>query len=152
TSGIVSGLGRALGLRQESYENFIQTDAAINRGNSGGALVNLKGELVGINTAILSGSGGNIGIGFAIPTNMARYVMEQLIAHGEVNRGVLGITIQNLSRELADAMGIDRTDGVVVSSVAPGSAADKAGIEVGDVIVGLDGRAIRDLNQLRNRL
>ncbi|MEX0900695.1 MAG: Do family serine endopeptidase [Gammaproteobacteria bacterium] len=153
TSGIVSGLGRALGLRQESYENFIQTDAAINRGNSGGALVNLRGELVGINTAILSGSGGNIGIGFAIPTSMVKYVMGQLIEHGKVSRGVLGVTIQNLSQELATAMELDdATQGVVVSSVASGSAAEKAGIQVGDVIVGLNGRAVSNLNELRNRL
>ena len=153
TSGIVSGLGRALGLRQESYENFIQTDAAINRGNSGGALVNLRGELVGINTAILSGSGGNIGIGFAIPTSRVKYVMGQLIEHGEVSRGVLGVTIQNLSQELATAMELDdETQGVVVSSVAPDSAAEKAGIQVGDVIVGLNGRAVSNLNELRNRL
>ena len=152
TSGIVSGLGRALGLRQESYENFIQTDAAINRGNSGGALVNLRGELIGINTAILSGSGGNIGIGFAIPTNMARYVMGQLIEHGEVSRGVLGVTVQNLSREIAEAMSLDEADGVVVSSVSPGSAAEKAGLEVGDVIVALDGERVANVNQLRNRL
>ncbi len=153
TSGIVSGLGRALGLRQESYENFIQTDAAINRGNSGGALVNLRGELVGINTAILSGSGGNIGIGFAIPTSMVKYVMGQLIEHGKVSRGVLGVTIQNLNQELAAAMGLDdATQGVVVSSVASGSAAEKAGIQVGDVIVSLNGAAVSNLNELRNRL
>ena len=152
TSGIVSGLGRALGLREESYENFIQTDAAINRGNSGGALVNLRGELVGINTAILSGSGGNIGIGFAIPTNMARYVMDQLIEHGEVSRGVLGVTIQNLNPDLAKALEIDLSQGVVVSSVSPGSAAEKAGIQVGDVIVGLNGEPIGNHNQLRNQL
>ena len=152
TSGIVSGLGRALGLREESYENFIQTDAAINRGNSGGALVNLRGELVGINTAILSGSGGNIGIGFAIPTNMARYVMDQLIEHGKVSRGVLGVTIQNLNPDLAKALDIDVSQGVVVSSVSPGSAAAAAGLQVGDVIVGLNGESIGNHNQLRNRL
>lgn len=154
TSGIVSGLGRALGLRgpQQSFEDFIQTDAAINRGNSGGALVNLRGELVGINTAILSGTGGNIGIGFAIPVNMARYVMDQLIEHGEVRRGVLGINIQNLDPELAQALGTKETQGVVVTNVAEGSSAAKADIRAGDVIVSVNGRAVTHWNELRNRL
>ncbi|MCA1799106.1 MAG: DegQ family serine endoprotease [Xanthomonadaceae bacterium] len=153
TSGIVSGLGRALLMRgPQSFEDFIQTDAAINRGNSGGALVNLRGELVGINTAILSGTGGNIGIGFAIPANMARYVMEQLLEHGEVRRGVLGINIQNLDAELAEALGTSERQGVVVTNVAEGSSAEEAGIRAGDVIISVNGRAVTHWNELRNQL
>ncbi len=152
TSGIVSGLGRSSVLRAETYQDFIQTDAAINRGNSGGALVNLNGELVGINTAILSGSGGNIGIGFAIPVNMARSVMQQLLEHGEVRRGMLGVNIQNLDAEIAEALGIKETQGAVISNVIPESPAEKAGLKTGDVIVALDGKPIANFNELRNRI
>ncbi len=151
TSGIVSALGRS-GLGIEGYENFIQTDASINPGNSGGALVDLNGELVGINTAILGPSGGNVGIGFAIPSNMARAIMEQLIEYGEVRRGRLGITIQDLTVELAEALGIDRHGGVVVAQVEKGSPADEAGIEVGDVVVAVDGRPVADAAALRNAI
>jgi len=152
TSGIVSGLSRAPGMRAESYEDFIQTDAAINRGNSGGALVNLRGELVGINTAIFSSSGGNIGIGFAIPVGMAKLVMEQLIEHGQVRRGMLGVTIQPLDQELAQALGLSETQGALVSNVVADSPADRAGIRAGDVIVSVNGRGINNPNELRNQV
>jgi len=150
TSGIVSGLGRhGLGKR---YEDFIQTDASINPGNSGGALVNLDGELVGINTAILSQSGGNIGIGFAIPTNIARTVMHQILEYGEVRRGHLGVVGQDLTNELADAFGLDVTQGVVVAQVVPDSPAEEAGIRERDVIVGVNGEKIRDFAGLANAI
>jgi serine protease DegQ len=151
TSGIVSALGRR-GLGIESYEDFIQTDASINPGNSGGALVNLKGELIGINTAILGPSGGNIGIGFAIPINMARAVMQQIVEFGEVRRGQLGVSIQNLTPELSEALNTRTLSGAVVSRVQPGSAAEDAGLEQGDVIVGLNGAPIQDSADLRNRV
>ena len=151
TSGIVSALGRT-GLGIEGYEDFIQTDASINPGNSGGALVNLRGELVGINTAIFSQSGGNIGIGFAIPINMAREVMRQLIKHGRVERGVLGVQVQDLTPELAQAFAIPERRGVVISAVVPGSAADKAGLKTGDIIIAVDGRAVEDSADVRNRI
>lgn len=152
TSGIVSALGRS-GLGIESYEDFIQTDAAINVGNSGGALVNLRGELVGLNTAILGGGGGNrgnIGIGFAIPVNMAKGVMEQLIKHGEVRRGRLGIQAQDLTQELAVALGIREQVGVVVTLVEKDSPAERAGVVVGDLIVEVDGKAVRRVDDVRN--
>lgn len=149
TSGIVSGLGRS-GLGIESYENFIQTDASINPGNSGGALVNLRGELVGINTAILGPNGGNIGIGFAIPINMAKAIADQLVQHGEVSRGRLGVGIQDLTPKLARAFGLENRGGAVVSQVEHDSPAHMAGIEVGDVIVGVNGVPIRDASRLRN--
>ncbi len=152
TSGIVSGLSRAPGMRAESYEDFIQTDAAINRGNSGGALVNLRGELVGINTAIFSNSGGSIGIGFAIPVAMAKLVMEQLIEHGQVRRGMLGVTIQPLDQELAQALGLSETQGALVSNVVTDSPAERAGIRAGDVIVSINGRGINNPNELRNQI
>ncbi|HET6564454.1 MAG TPA: Do family serine endopeptidase [Xanthomonadales bacterium] len=133
TSGIVSALGRA-GFRGLEFQNFIQTDASINPGNSGGALVNLRGELVGINSAIFTPSGGNIGIGFAIPSAMASYVMQQLAESGEVLRGTLGVYVQDLTPELAGALGIENTKGALVAEVVKGAAADKAGIEAGDVI------------------
>ncbi|HEV7165716.1 MAG TPA: DegQ family serine endoprotease [Gammaproteobacteria bacterium] len=141
TAGIVSALGRA-GIEDGKYENFIQTDASINPGNSGGALVDLNGDLVGINTAILSRGGGNIGIGFAIPINMAHDVMDQLIKYGKVERGVLGVTIQNLTPEIAKGLGISEATGVVVTQVQPGSGADKAGVKAGDVILKVDGKAV----------
>lgn len=151
TSGIVSALGRT-GLGIEGYENFIQTDASINPGNSGGALVNLKGQLVGINTAILAPSGGNVGIGFAIPTEMAKNVMHQLIEHGEVRRGVLGVTIQNLTEELAEAFGVDRQKGVVVTQVLKDSAAEKANLKTGDVVIAVEGRPVNKVSDLRNKV
>lgn len=150
TSGIVSGLGRhGLGKR---YEDFIQTDASINPGNSGGALVNLQGELVGINTAILSRGGGNIGIGFAIPTNLIKAVMEQIVKYGEVKRGRLGIIGQDLTTDLAKAFNLKRNRGVVVAQVVPDSAADKAGIEPGDVVIRINNVEVKDFAQLRNNI
>jgi Do/DeqQ family serine protease len=142
TSGIVSALGRS-GLGIEGYEDFIQTDASINPGNSGGALVNLRGELIGINTAILAPAGGNVGIGFAIPANMVSAIMAQLIKHGEVQRGRLGIRVQALNAELAKAFNVDFVEGVVVVEVDKESAAAKAGIVPGDVIVKVNDRDIK---------
>ncbi|WP_376695146.1 Do family serine endopeptidase [Wenzhouxiangella sp. EGI_FJ10305] len=149
TSGIVSALGRQ-GLRGLEYQNFIQTDASINPGNSGGALINLRGELVGINTAIFTPSGGNVGIGFAIPVSTASHVMEQLIEHGEVRRGSFGIEIQDLDEELREALGLDSTRGAVVTSLAEDSALRAAGLEAGDVIVAVDGRPVENAQGLRN--
>ena len=149
TSGIVSALGRS-GLGIEGYEDFIQTDASINPGNSGGALVNLRGELIGINTAILAPSGGNVGIGFAIPSNMAVTLMTQLVKHGEVRRGRLGVSVQDLTPELARAFGITDGRGAVIAEVERGAAADKAGIRPGDVVVSVGGRPIDDSADLRN--
>ncbi len=152
TTGIVSALGRT-GLGIEGYENFIQTDASINPGNSGGALVNLRGELVGVNTAILAPSGGNVGIGFAIPINMAMASIEQILDHGEVRRGQLGVIIQDLTSDLAEAFDIDSQQrGAVIAEVQEGSAAEKAGLEAGDVVVELDGKAISSSAQLRNEV
>ncbi len=148
TSGIVSALGRS-GLNVENYENFIQTDAAINRGNSGGALVNLNGELIGINTAILAPDGGNIGIGFAIPSNMVKNLTEQMVKFGQVKRGELGIMGTELNSELAKAMKVDAQRGAFVSQVMPGSAAAKAGIKAGDVITTLNGKPISSFAALR---
>jgi serine protease Do/serine protease DegQ len=149
TSGIVSALGRS-GLGIEGYENFIQTDASINPGNSGGALVNLKGELIGINTAILAPSGGNIGIGFAIPSNMVMNIKESLVKHGEVRRGLLGVTTQDITSELAKAFNLNSTQGVVVSQVHANSPAAKAGLEPGDIIVSANGKAIKNSYEVRN--
>jgi Do/DeqQ family serine protease len=151
TSGIVSALGRS-GLGIEGYEDFIQTDASINPGNSGGALVNLRGELIGINTAILAPGGGNIGIGFAVPINMARRVMEQLVRYGEVKRGRIGIAIQELTPELAQAMGTRRTEGAVIAKVEPRSSADRAGLKAGDLVLAVNGTPIRSATQLRNAI
>ena len=148
TSGIISALGRS-GLNIENIENFIQTDAAINSGNSGGALVNLKGELIGINTAILGPNGGNIGIGFAIPSNMVRDLSEQILKYGEVRRGVLGIMGGELTSDLAKAFGTDKQQGTFVNQVMPNSAADVAGIKAGDIIVKLNGKAVRSFGELR---
>jgi serine protease Do/serine protease DegQ len=149
TSGIVSALGRS-GLGIESYEDFIQTDASINPGNSGGALVNLRGELVGINTAILGPSGGNIGIGFAIPSNMANDVMTQLIQHGKVKRGRLGVVAQDLTPELASAFGIDQNAGAVIAQVEQGTPAAKSGLKAGDVVTAVNDRRIRNSSDMRN--
>jgi len=149
TFGIISALGRS-GLGAEKYENFIQTDASINIGNSGGALVDFNGELIGINTAIMSPGGGNVGIGFAIPINMARAIMNQIIEHGVVRRGRLGVLIQDITPELAQALGLTVTDGVIITKVEPGSAADRAGLQSGDVIIRVDGDPVTHAGQLRN--
>ena len=148
TSGIVSALGRS-GLNIENYENFIQTDAAINRGNSGGALVNLNGELIGINTAILAPDGGNIGIGFAIPSNMVKNLTAQMVQYGQVKRGELGILGTELNSELAKAMKVDAQRGAFVSQVMPNSSAAKAGIKAGDVVVSMNGKPITSFSALR---
>ena len=151
TMGIVSATGRSsLGI--VDYEDFIQTDAAINPGNSGGALVNMKGELVGINTAILSGSGGSMGIGFAIPTGMAGPIMKSLLTDGKVSRGYLGVSVQEVDRELAEALQLSERDGVLVAGVEPGSPADRAGMERGDLIRALDGREVESSSQFRNQV
>ncbi|MDV6315983.1 DegQ family serine endoprotease [Idiomarina sp. HP20-50] len=147
TSGIVSALGRA-GLGIEELENFIQTDAAINSGNSGGALVTLDGKLIGINTAILGPNGGNIGIGFAIPSDMMNNLVQQLIEFGEVRRGVLGVRGNDLTHDVAQALNIPVNLGAFVSQVVPGSSADKAGIKSGDVIISVDGQVIRSFSEL----
>jgi len=151
TSGIISALGRT-GLGLEGYEDFIQTDASINPGNSGGALVDLRGHLIGINTAIVGPAGGNVGIGFAIPMNMAHEIMDQLVEFGEVKRGQLGVYIQDLTAELAEAMKLKVSEGVLVTQVIDGSPADRAGIENGDVILAVDGKAVRSGAELRNRI
>lgn len=148
TSGIVSALGRS-GLNVENYENFIQTDAAINRGNSGGALVNLNGELIGINTAILAPDGGNIGIGFAIPSNMVKNLTAQMVEYGQVKRGELGIMGTELNSELAKAMKVDAQRGAFVSQVLPKSSAAKAGVKAGDVVVSINGKPISSFAALR---
>ncbi|CNE61371.1 serine endoprotease DegP [Yersinia bercovieri] len=148
TSGIVSALGRS-GLNVENYENFIQTDAAINRGNSGGALINLSGELIGINTAILAPDGGNIGIGFAIPSNMVKNLTSQMVEFGQVKRGELGIMGTELNSELAKAMNVDTQKGAFISQVVPKSAAAKAGIKAGDVIVSMNGKPINSFAGFR---
>jgi Do/DeqQ family serine protease len=151
TSGIVSALGRS-GLGIEGYEDFIQTDASINPGNSGGPLVNLQGQVVGINTAILAPGGGNIGIGFAVPINMARRVMEQLVRYGEVKRGRIGVAIQDLTPDLARAMSTQHTTGAVIARVDPGSPAERAGLHTGDLVVAANGVPIRSGTQLRNMI
>ena len=152
TEGIISAKGRRTGLSDGSFEDFLQTDAPINRGNSGGALINLTGELIGINSQILSPSGGSIGIGFSIPSNMAKSVMEQLVKNGKVRRGQLGVTIQNITEELAKNLDLKETRGVIVNSVRSGSASDKAGIKRGDVITAINGERIEDSNSLRNKV
>jgi Do/DeqQ family serine protease len=151
TAGIVSALGRS-GINPEGYEDFIQTDASINPGNSGGALVNLKGELVGINSAILSGSGGNIGIGFAIPVNMVKGVMEQLIKFGQVKRGILGVNIYNVTPEIAKEFGLTESTGALVAGVAPASSAERAGIKTGDIITSINGIVMKSASELRNSI
>ena len=151
TSGIVSALGRS-GLNLEGLENFIQTDAAINRGNSGGALVNLTGELIGLNTAILASSGGNIGIGFAIPSNMAMGLAQQLIQFGEVKRGQLGIKGTEMTADMAKAFKVDIQHGAFVNEVLPQSAAAKAGIKAGDIITSVDGKNVANFAELRVKI
>jgi Do/DeqQ family serine protease len=154
TLGIISAKGRSgPGLGSGTFEDFLQTDAPINQGNSGGALVNTIGELIGINSQILPGAGGgNIGIGFAIPSNMARSVMEQLVKNGKVRRGQLGITVRRVDTDLAESMGMSEAKGVLVNSVRPGSAAERAGVRQGDVITAIDGTATNETNAFRNRI
>src|SRR5580692_5481982 len=149
TSGIISGLSRS-GINPDGYEDFIQTDASINPGNSGGALVNLRGELIGINTAILSKSGGNIGIGFAIPINMVKNVSDQLLKFGAVKRGVLGINIYTLTPDIARSLGLTKVRGALVSEVVGGSPADKAGMHTGDVITAVNGQSVKSNAELSN--
>ena len=151
TSGIVSALRRS-GLGIEGFEDFIQTDASINPGNSGGALVNLRGDLIGINTAIIGPGGGNVGIGFAIPINMAREVMEQLVTYGEVRRGQLGVHAQDITPEIADALGIDLDQGAIITQVVRGSPAANAGIKAGDLVIAADGEPVRSATHLRNKI
>ncbi len=151
TSGIISGLSRS-GINPDGYEDFIQTDASINPGNSGGALVNLRGELIGINTAILSRSGGNIGIGFAIPVNMAHSVMDQLIKYGSVKRGQLGVSMYTVTPDIAHSLGLANAMGALVSQVAEGSPAEKAGIRTGDVITAVNGLPVKSNSELRNSI
>ena len=151
TMGIVSAKGRSTNAG-EAYEDFIQTDAPINEGNSGGALISATGELVGINSQILTPSGGNIGLGFAIPSNMARQVMDQLRTDGKVVRGKLGVRIQNMTADLASSLKLTDVGGELISSVDQGSAAERAGLKQGDVIVGINGERIADNNALRNRI
>jgi serine protease Do len=152
TMGIVSAKGRATGLGNGSYEDFLQTDAPINQGNSGGALVNTAGELIGINSQILSPSGGNIGIGFAVPSNMAKNVMDQLVVNGRVHRGLLGVTVQGITGDLAAGLGLDKAEGALVSGVTADGAAAKAGIKRGDVILSYQGRPVVDTNAFRNEI
>jgi serine protease Do/serine protease DegQ len=152
TSGIVSAIGRRGIVNPEGYEDFIQTDASINPGNSGGALVNLNGELIGINSAIYSRSGGNIGIGFSIPVNMARSIMDQIVEYGSVRRGLLGVNIAPLTPEIAENYDLDSTSGALVTAVSMGSAAEQAGLQIGDVIVSVNDSAVVDPAALRNAI
>lgn len=151
TSGIVSAVGRS-GLNIEGYEDFIQTDASINPGNSGGALVDIDGDLIGINTAIIAPSGGNVGIGFAVPVAMASAVVEQLLEYGEVRRGRLGIIIQDVTPDLAEALDLEIAEGAVITQVEPGSAAEDAGLQAGDIIIAVDDNPIQNSTELRNRI
>ena len=151
TSGMISALGRTnLGI--EGYENFIQTDASINPGNSGGALIDLRGQLIGINSAIIAPAGGNVGIGFSIPINMAKKIMAQLLEHGAIKRGLLGVQIQDLSPDLANAMELKNTEGALVSRVTPNSTADKIGIQAGDVITAINAKKITSSSALRTTI
>jgi serine protease Do len=152
TMGIISAKGRSTAVGDGSYEDFLQTDAPINHGNSGGALVNVKGELVGINSQILSNSDGNIGIGFAIPANMAHRVMGQLRSNGKVTRSQLGVTVQQVTEDMAQSLGLKHAGGAIVSSVGTGSAAERAGIKQGDVIQSFNGQPVNNFNSLRNRV
>ena len=151
TSGIISALGRT-GISRDGYEDFIQTDASINPGNSGGALVNMNGELIGINSAIISRSGGNVGIGFAVPTEIASSIMNQILDFGEIRRGLLGVTIQTVDAEAAQALGNEIDGGVLITGVNPGSGAADAGLEPGDVVTELNGERVSTLFELRNRV
>ena len=151
TSGIVSALGRT-GLNIEGYEDFIQTDASINPGNSGGPLIDLQGRIVGINTAILAPSGGNVGIGFAVPINIARQVMDQLISGGEIKRGRIGVAIQDLTPDIAQALGTTHTQGAVIARVEPSSPAERAGLRTNDLVVAVNGVPIHNGAELKNRV
>ncbi|MDH3440094.1 MAG: trypsin-like peptidase domain-containing protein, partial [Gammaproteobacteria bacterium] len=151
TSGIVSALGRT-GISRNGIEDFIQTDASINPGNSGGALVNMRGELVGINSAIISRTGGNVGIGFAVPSEIARSIMRQILDFGEVRRGLLGVTIQTIDRESAEALGTEVDRGALITGIEPGSAAEEAGLQVDDIIIGVDERRIDNDRELANAI
>lgn len=150
TMGIISAKSRRTGLSNGSFEDFLQTDAPINRGNSGGALVDSNGNLIGINSQILSPSGGSIGIGFAIPSNMARDVLDQLLKNGEVRRGHLGIVVQPVTEDMAANLSLNNVRGLIVSQIQPGSAAERAGMKRGDVILALNGNAVSDPNSFRN--
>jgi Do/DeqQ family serine protease len=152
TMGIISAKGRQTGLSDGSFEDFLQTDAPINQGNSGGALVNTSGELIGINSQIISPSGGNIGIGFAVPANMAKSVMAQLTKSGTVRRGILGVTVQPVTSDLASSLGLSDVRGALISSVQHGGPAERAGLQRGDVIVALNGSPVTDSNALRNQI
>jgi serine protease Do len=152
TMGIISAKGRSTGTGSGSYEDFLQTDAPINHGNSGGALVDMHGELIGINSQILSNSDGNIGIGFSIPSNMAKNVMEQLRTSGKVTRSQLGVVVQPVTSDMAESLGLKEVSGAIISSVNVGSAADHAGLKRGDVIESFDGRSVHDTNTLRNEV
>jgi Do/DeqQ family serine protease len=152
TSGIISAKGRVRGAGNGSFQDFLQTDAPINKGNSGGALVNTRGELIGINSQIVSPTGANVGIGFAIPSNMAKTVMNQLIGKGKVQRGMIGVTVQPLTTELAPTFGLKEAKGIVVSGVTAGGAGDKAGLKAGDVILQLNGKDVGDANDFRNEI
>jgi Do/DeqQ family serine protease len=152
TSGIISAKGRNTGLSNGSFEDFIQTDAPINKGNSGGALINTNGELVGINSQIISTTGASIGIGFAIPSNMARNVMDQIISRGKVTRGQLGVSVQPITSDLAASLGLKQAQGVLVNSVVRGGPADQAGIKPGDAIIALNGNPVQDPNSFRNAI
>ena len=149
TSGIVSALGR-VGINPDGYEDFIQTDASINPGNSGGALIDLNGNLIGINSAILSQSGGNIGIGFAIPINLAKNIMDQIIESGSVRRGLLGVNIAEITEEIAESLSFASSEGALITAISPGSAAELAGLEIGDVVVEVNGEPISGPSELRN--
>jgi len=151
TSGIISALGRT-GISRDGYEDFIQTDASINPGNSGGALVNMKGELIGINSAIISRSGGNVGIGFAVPTEIASSIMRQILEFGEIRRGLLGVNIQTIDSETAEALEADVDSGALITNIVPKSAAEDAGLEVGDIIVEVNGKKVDDASELRNTI
>jgi Do/DeqQ family serine protease len=151
TTGIVSALGRS-GINAEGYEDFIQTDASINPGNSGGALIDLDGRLMGINTAIVSPAGGNVGIGFAVPGNMAKVVVDQLLEFGEVSRGQLGIIIQDVTPDLAEALSLETTRGAIITNIQPGSTAELADLRVGDVVIELNGNAIASSTDVRNQV
>ena len=151
TSGIVSALGRT-NISRDGFEDFIQTDASINPGNSGGALVNMSGELIGINSMIFSRSGGNVGIGFAVPTEIASSIMGQILDFGEIRRGLLGVNIQSIDREAAETLDIDVEGGALIARVFPDSAAEKAGLEVGDIIVGVNDKNVTSAAELRNTI
>jgi len=152
TSGIVSALGRSGIGHNGGYEDFIQTDASINPGNSGGALVDLNGRLIGINTAILSSTGGNVGIGFAVPINMARAVLDQIVRHGSVQRGRIGVSIRDLTPDLSQSLHLDRTDGAMVVSVDRSSPAARAGLRPNDLVLAVDGAPVRNSTELRNKI